>query len=77
MKGNKQIFSKYKADRVKGYKKLLKSQDKYYDPPKDIIKDIMEAMEAQSFIVTKEQVTAYLRASYAAHDRKFYMQHSK
>ncbi len=77
MKGNKQIFSKYKADRVKGYKKLLKSQGKYYDPPKDIIKDIMEAMEAQSFIVTKEQVTAYLRASYAAHDRKFYMRHSK
>ena len=77
MKGNKQIFSKYKADRIKGYKKLFKSQDKYYDPPKDIVKDIMEAMEAQSFVVTKEQVTAYLKASYAAHDRKFYMRHSK
>lgn len=73
MRGNKQIFSRYKSDRIKGYKKLLKSQGKYYDPPKDIVKDIMEAMEAQSFTVTKEEVEAYLKASYATHDRKFYM----
>jgi len=77
MKGNKQIFSRYKSDRIKGYKKLLKAQGKYYDPPKDIVKDIMEAMEAQSFTVTKEEVVAYLKASYATHDRKFHMRYLK
>lgn len=73
MKGNKLIFSKYKEERIKGYKKLLKSQGDYYNPPKSIIVDIVEAMAAQGHKVTKEDVEAYLRASYAAHDRRYYM----
>ena len=75
MKGNKQIFSKYKQDRIKGYKKLFKTQGSYYEPPKDTVKDIVEAMSALGFEVTKEEVSAYLKASYAVHDRKFYLRH--
>ena len=74
MKGNKLIFSNCKEDRIKGYKKLLKTQEKNYTPPKDIVADIVEAMAAQSFKVNKKQVEAYLKASYAAFDRRYYLQ---
>jgi len=73
MKGNKLIFSKYKEERVKGYKKLLKTQKESYTPPKDIISDIVEAMLAQDHEVTKKDVEAYMRASYAAFDRRYYL----
>ena len=76
MKGNKQIFSKYKADRIKGYKKLITAQEKYYTPPKQIVKDIIEAMTAQNYKVNSEQVLAYMKASYAVFDRDFYMRNS-
>ncbi len=72
MKGNKLIFSKYKKDRVKGYKKLIKEQGNYYDPPKNIAKDIVEAMEAQGYEIKLEQAIAYMKASYAAFDRSYY-----
>jgi len=72
MKGNQQIFSKYKAERVKGYKKLLKEQEKNYEPPKHIAKDIIEAMAAQGYKVDLEQAIAYLRSSYAVFDRDYY-----
>ena len=72
MKGNKQIFSNRKEDRIKGYKKLFKTQDKEYDPPKDITKDIVEAMAAQGYKVDVKQATAYMKASYAVFDRKYY-----
>lgn len=77
MKGNKLIFSRYKDDRIKGYKKLLKQQKDSYNPPKDIIGDIVEAMLAQGHEVTKKDVEAYLRASYAAFDRRYYMNNRK
>jgi len=74
MKGNKLIFSKYKEERIKGYRKLLKEQKESYTPPKDIISDIAEAMLAQNHKVTKKDVEAYMRASYAAFDRRYYLQ---
>ena len=77
MKGNKLIFSRYKDDRIKGYKKLLKQQKDSYNPPKDIIGDIVEAMFAQGHEVTKKDVEAYLRASYAAFDRRYFMNNRK
>jgi len=77
MKGNKLIFSKYKQDRIKGYKKLLKSQKDYYTPPKQVIKDIVEAMEAQGFEVTKKEVEAYMKSSYAVFDRRYYLESDK
>ena len=77
MKGNKLLFSRYKADRVKGYRKLLKKQDTSYKPPTDIVRDIREAMEAQGFEASKEEVAAYLRASYAAFDRRYYLERKK
>ena len=77
MKGNKLLFSKYKADRVKGYRKLLKKQDTSYKPPTDIGRDIREAMEAQGFETGKEEAAAYLRASYAAFDRRYYLERKK
>ena len=72
MKGNKLLFSKYKADRVRGYRKLLKKQDKSYKPPSDIIRDIKEAMEAQGYEIKLEQAIAYMKASYAVFDRDYY-----
>jgi hypothetical protein len=36
MKGNKQIFSSSKEERVKGYKKLFKAKGKDYDPQKKL-----------------------------------------
>tara|TARA_Y100000310_G_scaffold324115_1_gene385579 strand:- start:38 stop:268 length:231 start_codon:yes stop_codon:yes gene_type:complete len=72
MKGNKLLYSKYKKDRVKGYKKLIKVQEKYYTPPKQIVKNIIEAMSAQDYKVDIEQVVAYMKASYAVFDRDFY-----
>jgi len=77
MKGNKLLFSKYKSERVKGYRKLLKKQDTSYKPPSDIIRDIREAMEAQGYEISKEQVAAYLKASYAAFDRRYYLERRK
>ena len=77
MKGNKLIFSKYKQDRIKGYRKLLKEQKEYYTPPKDIISDIVEAMLAQGHEVAKGDVEAYLRASYAAFDRRYYIRNQR
>ena len=77
MRGNKQIFSNNKTDRIKGYRKLLKEQEDNYKPSKEIAKDIVEAMEAQGFDVSVKEATAYLKSSYAAHDRKYYMQHMR
>ena len=72
MKGNKQIFSSSKEERVKGYKKLFKAKGKDYDPPKEVAGDIVEAMLAQGYEVNVKQAIAYMRASYAAFDRKYY-----
>ena len=72
MKGNKQLYSKYKKDRLKGYRKLIKVQSETYQPPKRIIPAITEAMEAQGYKVSKEEVIAYMKASYAAFDRDYY-----
>ena len=77
MKGNKLLFSKYKSERVKGYRKLIKKQDNSYKPPVDIIRDIREAMEAQGFDTSREEVAAYLKASYAAFDRRYYLERKK
>ena len=77
MKGNKLLFSRYKQDRIKGYRKLIKAQKEYYTPPKDAVKDIVEAMEAQGFDVTKKEVEAYMTSSYAVFDRKYYLDHDK
>ena len=72
MKGNKQLYSKYKAERIKGYKKLLNAQEKKYEPPKHIAKGIIEAMAAQDYKVDMEQALAYMRSSYAVFDRDYY-----
>ena len=72
MKGNQQIYSKYKDERIKGYKKLIETQEKYYTAPKQIAKNIVEAMKAQDYKVNLEQVLAYMKASYAVFDRDFY-----
>jgi len=72
MKGNQQIYSKYKDERIKGYKKLIAAQEKYYTPPKQIVKNIVEAMKAQDHKVSIEQALAYMKASYAVFDRDFY-----
>ena len=77
MKGNKLLFSKLKPERVKGYKKLIKSQKEYYTPPKDIARDITEAMESQGFDVTVEEARAYLVSSYATFDRRYYLESDK
>jgi hypothetical protein len=72
MKGNKQIFSSSREERIKGYKKLFNSKGKDYEPPKQVASDIVEAMEAQGYDVNVKQATAYMKASYAAFDRKYY-----
>ncbi len=72
MKGNKLIFSKYKKDRIKGYRKLLKEQGKHYDPPKRIARGIVEAMEAQGYEIKLDQALAYMKSSYAVFDRDYY-----
>jgi len=72
MKGNKQLYSKYKAERIKGYKKLLNAQEKNYDPPEHIAKGIVEAMAAQDYKVSLEQALAYMKSSYAVFDRDYY-----
>ena len=77
MKGNKLIFSKIKEDRIKGYKKLLKSQKEYYKPPKDVAVDIVEAMAAQGYEVDVKEVLAYLTSSYAVFDRRYYLRDRK
>jgi len=73
IKGNKKIFSNSREDRIKGYKKLFKQQENYYHPPKDIAEDLVEAMEALGYEVDVDQATAYLKSSYATHDRKYYL----
>jgi len=72
MKGNKQLYSKRKEERIKGYKKLFKGQEKNYEPPKHIAKGITEAMAAQGYKVTMEQALAYMKASYAVFDRDYF-----
>ena len=72
MKGNKLIYSKYKKDRIKGYKKLLKEQENNYIPPKHIAKDIVEAMHAQGYDIKIDQAIAYMKSSYAVFDRDYY-----
>jgi len=72
MKGNNLLYSKYKKDRIKGYKKLFKAQDKTYEPPKHIAKGIVEAMEAQGYEIELEQAIAYMKSSYAVFDRDYY-----
>ena len=39
--------------------------------------DIVEAMEAQGYDIDTKQSLAYLRASYAAFDRRYYLQNNK
>ena len=77
MKGNQLIFSKYKKDRIKGYRKLLKAQEENYEPKKSIAKDLVEAMAAQDYDIDVVQALAYLRSSYAVFDRDFYLRHTK
>ena len=77
MKGNKLIFSKIKEDRIKGYKKLLKSQKEYYKPPKDVAVDIVAAMAAQGYEVDVKEALAYLTSSYAVFDRRYYLRDRK
>ena len=77
MRGNKLLFSNYKAERIKGYRKLIKKQTVQYAPPRHIVQDIAEAMSAQGYDVSKEEVGAYLQASYAAFDRRYYMENKK
>jgi hypothetical protein len=72
MKGNKQIFSDNRQERVKGYKKLFKNKGKDYDPPRDVAKGIVEAMEAQGYEVDEKQVVAYMKSSYAVFDRNYF-----
>jgi len=72
MKGNKQLYSKYKEERIKGYKKLFTAQEKNYEPPKHIAKDIVEAMAAQEYKIDLEQALAYMKSSYAVFDRDYY-----
>tara|TARA_Y100000296_G_C4991920_1_gene165834 strand:- start:252 stop:482 length:231 start_codon:yes stop_codon:yes gene_type:complete len=72
MKGNKQIYSNHKNERIKGYKKLLTSQKELYIPPKHIAKGIVEAMEAQGYNIDLKQAIAYMKSSYAVFDRDYY-----
>ena len=72
MKGNKQIFSNNKDERVKGYKKLFKTKGNEYDPPKQIAKGLVEAMEALGHKVNLKQALDYMKASYAVFDRNYY-----
>ena len=77
IKGNKKIFSKSREDRVKGYKKLFKQQDKNYSPPRDVAEGLVEAMEALGYEVDIDQALAYLKSSYAVHDRKYYLRNNR
>tara|TARA_R110002110_G_scaffold402996_1_gene620612 strand:+ start:168 stop:398 length:231 start_codon:yes stop_codon:yes gene_type:complete len=72
MKGNNLLYSKYKEERIKGYKKLFKVQKKTYEPPKHIAKGIVEAMSAQGYDIKLDQAVAYMNASYAVFDRDYY-----
>ena len=74
MKGNNQLFSSRKAERIKGYRKLFKKQKDYYKPPKDYARDIVEAMQALGHDISIEEAMDYMRSSYAAGDRRFYLQ---
>ncbi len=76
-KGNKQIFSNLKKDRIKGYKKAFKKQENFYKPSKDIAKSLTEAMEAQGYDVSIEEAMAYLKASVAVHNHDYYVKHRR
>ena len=52
-------------------------QGDYYNPPKDVAVDIVEAMAAQGYEVDVKQVMAYLVSSYAVHDRRYYLRDKK
>ncbi len=75
MKGNQQLFSSRKADRIKGYRKLFKKNADYYKPSGDIAQGLVEAMHALGFEITTEEALAYLKSSYAVHDRDYYVKH--
>jgi hypothetical protein len=77
MKGNKQIFSSSRVERIKGYKKLLKEQEERYKPPKDIASDLVEAMEALGYEIDVAHAQAYLKSSYAAFDRRYYLRNNR
>tara|TARA_R110000744_G_scaffold91077_5_gene176866 strand:+ start:338 stop:568 length:231 start_codon:yes stop_codon:yes gene_type:complete len=72
MKGNNLLYSKFKEERIKGYKKLFKVQEKTYEPPNHIAKGIVEAMAAQGYKVKLEEAIAYMNSSYAVFDRAYY-----
>lgn len=72
MKGNKQIFSDNKDERIKGYKKLFKKRGGDYSPPRDVASNIVEAMQAQGYEVDVNEVIAYMKASYAVFDKRYY-----
>ena len=55
------------AKSTEGYEKLFRKQKKYYDPPKKIAKNIVEAMEAQGYEIDVDQALAYMKSSYAVH----------
>ena len=60
MKGNNQLFSSRKAERIKGYKKLFRKQGDYYKPPKDYARDIVEAMQALGHDISIEEAMDYI-----------------
>lgn len=72
MKGNNLLYSKYKEERIKGYRRLFNVQKKTYEPPKHIAKGIVEAMSAQGYDIKFDQAVAYMNASYAVFDRDYY-----
>jgi bisphosphoglycerate-independent phosphoglycerate mutase (AlkP superfamily) len=76
-KGNNLIFSNYKKDRIKGYRKAFKKQEQFFKPSKAIAKSLIEAMEAQGYDVTLEEAIAYLKASIAVHNRDFFINHRR
>ena len=79
MKNNKKIFSRKKSERIEGYKKLFKAQIKNYDysPSSKIAANIVEAMSALGYDIDVEHAMAYLKASYAVHERDFYERQRK
>ena len=76
-KGNQQVFSDLKDERVKGFRKLFKKQEDSYKPNRDIAESLIEAMEAQGYDITLKEAMAYLKASIAVHTRDYHVQHRK
>ena len=77
LRGNKQIYSSRKAERIKGYKKYFKKQTGSYEPPKKIVKELVVAMSALGYEIDEEQARAYMRSSYAVFDRDYFLLHIK